>query len=348
MKNKWKKWLGICLWLGITAAALTGCGKETQPAQEYMTTEEKTTETETEVSENLMRIGALKGPTTLGILNLQEKAQRGETQTAYEFEMMTAADELMPLLIKGELDVALLPANVAAILYQKTNAGISVIDINTLGVLYMVSADASITSVSDLEGKTIYVTGKGTTPDYALQYVLEKNGLSAENCDISYKSEATEIVALLQEDAAAVGLLPQPFVTVACAQNANLSIVLDMNEEWEKAAEDKGKMVTGVTVVRNAFLEEHGELVEAFLQEHAESTQALHEDVEAAAILAVKSGIIAKEQIAQKAIPACNITCITGEEMKEWLSGYLQVLYGQNPASVGGALPEDNFYYMKN
>lgn len=341
MKNKWKKWLGISLCLGMATAALAGCGKKAQPVQEYATTEE------TEASENHMRIGALKGPTTLGILNLQEKAQRGETETLYEFEMMTAADELMPLLIKGELDVALLPANVAAILYQKTGAGISVIDINTLGVLYMVSEDASITAVTDLEGKTIYVTGKGTTPDYALQYVLEKNGLSPEKCEISYKSEATEIVTLLQEDSDAVGLLPQPFVTVACAQNENLSVVLDMNTEWEKAAQDKGKMVTGVTVVRNEYLEEHGELVETFLQEHAESTQALNADVETAAVLAVKSGIIAKEQIAQKAIPACNITCITGAEMKEWLSGYLQVLYGQNPASVGGALPEDNFYYMK-
>lgn len=327
MKKSGRKFLGLVLSFALCISMLAGCGADKK-------------------DNTVVRIGALKGPTTLGLLFLQDKIQKGEASVNCEISMMTAADELLPLMIKGELDIALLPANVAGVLYQKTNGAVCVIDINTLGVLYMVSADDTITEPADLAGKTIYVTGKGTTPDYALQYLLEQNGLTTEDCNISYKSEATEIVTLLSEDTEAVGLLPQPFVTVACAQNEALSVVLDMNAEWEKAAGDTSSIVTGVTVVRNEFLAEHAALVADFLKEHAQSTEAVNNDVETGAALAVEAGIIVKEPIAKKAIPACNITCITGEKMKETLSGYLQVLYELNPESVGGALPEEEFYYI--
>lgn len=329
MKKTGTKILSLCLSLVLCMSVLAGCAA-----------------TEDTKDDTVVRIGALKGPTTLGLLFLQDKAAKGEAAINCEINMMTAADELLPFMIKGELDIALLPANVASVLYQKTNGNISVIDINTLGVLYMVSGDHTITEPADLKGKTIYVTGKGTTPDYALQYLLKQHNLTAEDCNIVYKSEATEIVTLLSEDETAVGLLPQPFVTVACAQNENISVVLDMNAEWEKSAGDTSSMVTGVTVVRNEFLAEHAALVADFLKEHAESAEAVNRDVETGAALAVEAGIIAKEPIAKKAIPACNITCITGEKMKEALSGYLEVLYGLNPESVGGALPEDAFYYI--
>jgi NitT/TauT family transport system substrate-binding protein len=210
----------------------------------------------------------------------------------------------------------------------------------------MVSGDTSIESVQDLKGKTIYLTGKGTTPDYSLQYILSENGMSTADCTLEYKSEATEVAAVLAENPDAVGLLPQPFVTAACAQNESLSVILDMNEEWNKVQGEEGSsMVTGVTVVRNAFLEEHPEAVEAFLAEHAESADAAVSDTETVAALAVNAEIIAKEPIALKAIPKCNIVCITGNEMKQALSGYLEVLYGFDASSVGGALPGEDFYY---
>ncbi len=293
-----------------------------------------------------VRVGSLKGPTSMGLLFLMEESKNNESRNDYEFQMATAADELLPLMIKGELDIALVPANVASILYQKTEGGVSVIDINTLGVLYMVSGDTSVKSISDLAGKTIYLTGKGTTPDYVLRYLLAQNGMSESDCTLEYKSEATEVAALLAENPNTIGLLPQPFVTVACAQNEALSVVLDMNEEWNEVQSENGSsMVTGVTVVRNEFLEENKEAVEIFLQEHANSAQAINDDVETGAIYAVEQQIVAKESIAQKAIPKCNITCITGEEMQQALSGYLAVLYEQAPESVGGALPKEDFYY---
>lgn len=325
-----RKVTAVALSFAMMGALLTGCGSGKA--------EEKVT----------VKVGALKGATTLGLLPLEDKAANGEAGENYEFSMMTAADELLPMMIKGELDIALLPSNVASILYQKTNGGVTVIDINTLGVLYMVSGDSSITGVEDLEGRTIYLTGKGTTPDYVLHYILSGNGMDADSdCTLEYKSEATEVAALLAENPDAIGLLPQPFVTAACAQNDALSVILDMNAEWEKLqGEDGSRLVTGVTVVRNEFLQEHENAVAAFMEEHQASAQSMNSDVENGAKLAVASEIIAKEPIALKAIPKCNITYIDGADMKQALSGYLEVLYEQNPESIGGALPGDDFYYV--
>lgn len=293
--------------------------------------------------ETVLRIGALKGPTSMGLLYLMQNETVKESTLEYEFQMAVGADELMPQMVKGELDIALVPANVASIFYTKTKGEICVIDVNTLGVLYIVSA-TEVDSVQDLAGKTIYLTGKGTTPDYVLQYLLQENGISKDDCTLEYKSEATEVASLLAENPDAVGLLPQPFVTAACAQNDQLQIRLDLNEEWN--AIQGNRMVTGVTVVRKALLEENPEAVDAFLKDHAKSTAAINEDPQTGAEYAEEAGIVAKKQIAQKAIPFCNITCITGEEMKTAVSGYLEVLYGQNPEAVGGALPGEDFYYI--
>ena len=329
IKNVMRKVTAVALSFAMLGALLTGCGSN--KAEEKIT----------------VKVGALKGATTLGLLPLEDKAANGEAGENYEFSMMTAADELLPMMIKGELDIALLPSNVASILYQKTNGGVTVIDINTLGVLYMVSGDSSITGVEDLAGRTIYLTGKGTTPDYVLHYILSGNGMDADSdCTLEYKSEATEVAALLAENPDAIGLLPQPFVTAACAQNDALSVILDMNAEWEKLqGEDGSRLVTGVTVVRNEFLQEHENAVATFMEEHQASAQSMNSDVENGAKLAVASEIIAKEPIALKAIPKCNITYIDGADMKQALSGYLEVLYEQNPESIGGALPGDDFYY---
>lgn len=330
MKKVMRKVTAVALSFAMMGALLTGCGSSKA--------EEKVT----------VKVGALKGATTLGLLPLEDKAANGEAGENYEFSMMTAADELLPMMIKGELDIALLPSNVASVLYQKTNGGVTVIDINTLGVLYMVSGDSSITGVEDLAGKTIYLTGKGTTPDYVLHYILSGNGMDADSdCTLEYKSEATEVAALLAENPDAIGLLPQPFVTAACAQNDALSVILDMNAEWEKLqGEDGSRLVTGVTVVRNEFLQEHENAVATFMEEHQASAQSMNSDVENGAKLAAASEIIAKEPIALKAIPKCNITYIDGADMKQALSGYLEVLYEQNPESIGGALPGDEFYYV--
>lgn len=309
----------------VSLCLLSGCGKKEESAR--------------------IRVGGLKGPTTIGLLSMMDKANAGETKNEYEFTMVTKADELTAMMVKGDLDIALVPANVASILYQKTDGGVTVLDINTLGVLYIVTAREDITDIKSLEGKTICLTGKGTTPDFALQYLLTANGVSLDQVNLEYASEATEVAALLAQNEEAVGLLPEPFVTVACAQNENLKVCLSLSGEWDEISQGTSRMVTGVTVVRNDFLKEHESAVKLFIEDHKASTEFTGEDVEKTAALCVEQGIIAKEPIAKKAIPNCNITCITGTTMKQALSGYLTVLYGLNPQSVGGILPGDDFYY---
>lgn len=294
-----------------------------------------------------VRVGSLKGPTSMGILFLMEKAKKGETADSYEFQMATGADELLQLMAKGELDIALVPANAAAVLYQRTGGQVVAVDINTLGVLSIVSGTDGVSSVADLKGKTIYLTGKGTTPEASLKYILRQNGLTEQDYILEYKSEATEVAAVLAENPAAIGLLPQPFATAAMMQNESLKEILNMNEEWKRIQGEGGSgMVTGVTLVRREFLEQHEEAVIEFIKEHRESAASVNEDVATAAALAVKAGIVAKEPIAQKAIPQCSITCVTDKDMKELLSGYLGVLADFNSELVGGSLPGDDFYYV--
>ena len=361
MKTKWSSLLGT-LALGTL---LGGCGatravestpEPTQAAEGVTdvtaaepTQPEKTpVPTETEAAEEpyadavTVRIGSLKGPTSIGLLELMHACENGEASQEYEFTMETQADALLPKMISGDLDIALVPANVASVLYQKTQGGVEVIDINTLGVLYMVSGDDTITSPADLAGHTIYTTGKGTTPEYVLGHILEGNGVDAQ---VEYKSEATEVAAVLAEDPTAVGMLPQPFATVALKKNDSLSIVLDMTAEWEALDADSA-LVTGVTIARRAFVEEHPQAVEAFLAEHAKSSDYAKANVSDAAEWMVAQGILENAQVAQAAIPYCNLVCLTGTEMQTKLASYLSVLFAADPASVGGALPEEDFYYI--
>jgi len=302
---------------------LGACGKKEEPAS--------------------VRIGSLKGPTSMGIVRLMEQAAKGETKNDYSFTMETGADALLPMMLKDELDIAMIPANVASVLYQKSEGKIAVIDINTLGVLYMISGDETVQSFEDLKGKTLYLTGKGTTPDYVLQYLLKENGIAEGEVTIEYKSEATEVAALLAEKPENIGLLPQPFVTAALAQNHELSIIMDMNEEWERVS-GESRLVTGVTVVRKAFLEDNKEAVKTFMEEHQASAEYANTNVEATAELVANAGIIEKAPVAAKALPYCNITYIDGNEMKSALSGYLEVLFDLDPSAVGGALPNEDFY----
>lgn len=364
-KTRFTKTLALALTLGLLCSGLAGCGqaRNSESAAESLVTEstqtestvadvtaESTTASDEETSQNtdgtVVRVASLKGPTSLGLLFLMDKANKGETANTYEFRMATGADEILPLMVKGDLDIALVPANVASILYHKTQGGVEVIDINTLGVLYMVSGEDGLTDFTDLRGKTIYLTGKGTTPDYVLQYLLNANGMSVDDVTLEYKSEATEVASVLAEDPTAIGLLPQPFVTAACMQNDALKVIFDLNEEWNKVQGASGSsMVTGVTVVRKEFLEENEEAVKAFMEEHKASAEAINADPATGAALAVEAQIVAKEPIAQKAIPDCNITYMDKAEMKQALSGYLDVLFHQDSQSIGGGLPESDFYY---
>ena len=301
--------------------------------------------TKQETKDTAIRIGSLKGPTSMGLVELMDQAEKGEAGADYEFTMAAAADEINAAFLKGDLDIVLIPANVASVLYNKTDGQAVVLDINTLGVLYLLESGETVQSAADLKGRTIYLPGKGTTPDYALQYILAQNGLGMEDVDLQYKSEAAEVISALQEEPEALGLLPQPAVTTACMQNEGLRIALDLTEEWDRVSTE-GSLVTGVTLVRREFLEQHEALVQEFLSAHEESAKFTNENIEEAAEMVAALEIVPKAPIAVQAIPYCNITCMTGTDMQTALSGYLTVLAAQNPEAVGGALPAEDFYYL--
>ena len=347
-----KKILSLLLAFSL-ALSLAACGGSassavsstvvSEAASSAAASEEEETAAPLSVTEPL-RIAGLKGPTTMGLVNLLSMEQAGTAAMDYDLQLYGAADEIVPLLIKGELDMAAIPANLAATLYQKTNGGIQAVAVNTLGVLYVVEQGDTVHSMADLKGRTILSTGKGTTPEYVLRYLLTANGLDPDkDVDIQYYSEATEVTAQMASTQDAIAVLPQPYVTAAGLKDDTLRVALDLTAEWDKVAATQ--LITGVTVVRKAYAEEHPDVVAAFLADYAQSVNAANTDLEGTAALCEEQGVVAKAAIAKKALPNCNIVCLTGEELKADVSGYLQVLYDADPAAVGGVLPGEDFYW---
>lgn len=294
-----------------------------------------------------IRLAALKGPTTMGLVKLLEDNEAGSSANQYEFTLAATADEITAAIGKGELDAAAVPCNLASVLYNKTEGKIAVGAVNTLGVLYIVETGDTIQSVADLKGKTIYTTGKGTTPEYSLNYVLTQNGIDpASDVTIEFKSEAAEVAAALAEGTAQIAMLPEPFATTAMAKNENLRVALNLSEEWDKVSSDGSGMVTGVLIFSRDFLEQNPEAASQFLEEYKASVAYVNENTEDAAALVEKFGV-SPAAVAKKALPNCSITFLEGDAMKEKVSGYLSVLFQQNPKSVGGKLPDDAFYFAR-
>lgn len=294
-----------------------------------------------------LNVAAMTGPTAMGLARLMDQAETNPVEFPYVFDVYGTPDEVVTDLVTEKLDAAAIPCNLASVLYNKTEGKIGVAAINTLGVLYMVETGDTVKSVDDLKGQTIYALGKGATPDMVLTYVLQQNGLDPQkDVTIEFKSEATEIAAMMKETTEPIiALLPQPFVTVAMMQNDKVRIALDMTEEWN-AVTDGNDLVTGCLVVRKPVLEDRTETFEKFMADYAQSAQFANDHIEETAALIEKIGIVPKAAIAAKALPYCNITLITGADMKKLEEAYLNVLFSMNPKTIGGKLPGEDFYVL--
>ena len=319
---------------------LTGCVRREQTGD---TAEEPGQQEET-VKQETIRLGGLKGATSIGMVKLLDDAEQGKTVNAYEFTMAGSADELTPRFLKGELDVLAIPANLGAVLYQKSEGAVQMAAVNTLGVLYIVEKGGeTVQSLADLKGKAVYATGKGSTPEFTLRYLLQENGVDMDNdLTVNWMSEPTEAVAAMESEENAIAMLPQPYVTVASAKLESLRVALDLTAEWDSLGMDS-RLITAGLFVRKDFAEEHPEAMKSFLEEYAASTRYANDNVEETAELVEKYDIV-KAAVARKAIPDCHIVCITGEEMEEAVTGFYEVLLEQKPESVGGALPGEDFY----
>ena len=299
--------------------------------------------------QNTVNVMALKGPTGMGLSKLMADSAAGETgSNIYNFTLTGAVDEVTAKLVKGEADIAAVPANLASVLYNKTGGEIQVLAVNTLGVIYILEKGDTIHSVEDLRGRTIYASGKGATPEYSLNYILMAHGIDpVKDVDIQYKSEHAECAAVLAANDGAVAMLPEPFVTTSRMNNPEVRIALDLTKEWNDLQTTEGSaLLTGVIVARKAWVEDNPYAVSLFMNQYKASVEFVNSDIDRAAGIIGSFGIVA-EAVARQAIPRCNIVFIEGDRMKAALGGYLGELFAQNPASVGGKLPEDDFYFKR-
>ena len=284
-----------------------------------------------------VNVAAMKGPTGIGMAQLSSLAEEGKTEYNYSITYAGSPDEVTGGLISGELDIAAVPVNLGAVLFNKTDGQILTAAVNTLGVLYVVENGNSVQSIADLAGRKILAAGQGSTPEYILNYILDKNGL-AGSVEVEYAAEHAEAVTKLASGEADIIVVPEPFVTTALSKAEGARIALDLTAEWEKVSD--AQLVQGCLVVRKAFADEHPEALNASSAEYAVNSPA------DAGTLVEKYGIMASAALAEKAIPNCNIVCITGEEMQVMVSGMLKVLFDANPKSVGGKLPGDDMFYL--
>lgn len=313
-----KKIIVVCMALLLVAASFACAKQNTTP-------------------EEPVKVAALAGPTGMGLAYMMQ-----DMQDQYQVEILTAPDQVTGKFVSGEIDIAAVPINLAAVLYQKTQGEAEVIAINTLGVLYLLETGNSINSIEDLAGKTVYSVGQGSTPEYIFQYLLSAYGLT-DSVNVEFIADNAELITKLGDGSAEIALLPEPHVSVACAQNENVRVALKVNDLW--SAKNDTQLVQGVYIVRKSYLESNKAQVDAFLKDAEVSATKVVTEADAPDVIAAQ-GIIAKAPIAKRAIPNCNICLVKGAEMKATVAAMLQVLYDANPKSVGGSMPNDDFYYV--
>ena len=319
----------------LVIGLLAGCVRQ-QPAESTASPENPTT----------IRIAAMRGPTALGLLHLMDNAEQGHASNNYEFKLLGSPDEVPPLLVRGEIDIAAVPGNLAAVLYNRLEGEVQALAVVTLGVLHIVDTTNTIYSVADLAGRTIFVSGQGATPEFALNYVLTQNGLTpGVDVNISFHAEQAEIAALLETGQAEIALLPEPFVSTVLARVDNLRLALDLTQEWDHVQQDYS-LIMSVVIARREFLENNPRAVAAFMEEYATSIEFMTTRIPEGAQLAADFGLIPSTYIAEAALPRTHMVFLTGEEMRRNLMGFYNVLYNAEPASIGGELPEEDFFFL--
>lgn len=352
MKNR--KLIAVISLIAALALIFVSCssgGNDTTDTSSLSPTEETTltsaTEVEMPADRQKIKAGFLKGPTGMGAAYLLEKNKAGTSKAEYTVSLESSPDVFKASLISGDIDIAALPVNVCAVLNQKTEGKVKLLAVNTLGTLYIMSNDASIKTVADLKGKTVLSAGQGTTTEYVLGHILSKNGLTVgTDVSVEYASEHAEVITKASAGDYSVILLPEPFVTQMKLADKGFSTVLDLTKEWK--ALGGGELTMGAVAVRADFAQQNPGAVAQFLADYEESVEFALNNIDEAAELIEKHGIVAKAAVAKQALPNCNLTFMTGDEMQTNVSAYLKVLYDTAPSSVGGAMPSSDFYYGAN
>ncbi len=331
-----KKYVALLMSVLMLMGLVAGCGSEApaeQPAPEYQAVD--------------VNITAIAGPTGVGLVDLMQKQADGKAANNYTFNVVNAPDQAVAAISNGSADIAAVPTNLASTLYKKTGGKVQVLALNTNGVLHVLANGVAITSVADLKGQTIYTSGQGANPEYILKYVLENNGIDPEkDVKIEFVADNDALAAVLANGTAKVAMVPEPKASAVLMQNKDIKRVLNMTEEWNKVSADDSTLVMGCVIARKEFVEKNPAAVEKFLEEYEASIEAVQADVDTAATLCETYKIIPKAPLAKMAIPNCGLTFKVRGVMRHQLETYLNVLFGYNPAAIGGQVPADDFYYV--
>lgn len=333
-----KKFLSVLIIAILTVVSFASCGTNTgepETSATPVTTEESFTPAD-------FKIGALKGPTGMGISKLMDESEKNTYRNNYSVELFSAPTDVTALLLKGELDIAAVPTNLAATLYNKSEGKIQLLALNTLGVLYVLEKGDTVRSIKDLEGKKIYSSGQASTPEYALNYVLKANNV---NCEVEYYATHAELATHALAGDADIILIPEPQVSTILSKNSDFRIAVDFNEAWNDACENKAIFSMGCLAVRKEFATENKQALEEFIKDYTASVEFVNNNAKEVSEIIAKYEIVASASIAEKAIPNCKMVTVTGEEMKTKTATYLQILFDSDPTSIGGALPSEDFYY---
>ena len=332
-----KKLLAL-LFAGILSfALLAGCADDKASSK----ADEVSSDVKTKIN-----VAVIKGPSGIGMVNLMEENSEGLAANDYNFSIVSSPEEIVNKISIGQADLATPPTNLAAALYKNTSGKVQMLAASTTGVLYIMENGETIKSVADLKGKTIYSTGQGANPEYILNYILSQNGIDPKkDVTIEFRTENDELATLLATGTARIALVPEPFVTTVMTKNPDIRVALDITEEWENASGGESRLLMGCVIGRREFVDNNQEAVLEFLNEYKASIEKAISDVEGTAALCEKYGIIPKAAVAKAALPRCGLTYIDGQDMMEQIKGYFYVLFNANPKSVGGALPDEAFYY---
>lgn len=330
-----KKLFAILLTLALILS-LAGCGNNDTTSSQAQVSSETYTAVD-------MSVACMTGPTGIGMAKLMADSDANTTANNYTFTVASAATDITGKFLNGEINIASVPTNVAATLYNKTEGKVRMLAVNTYGVLSILEKGDTIKSVADLKGKTIYSTGQGQNPEYILKYILTENGINPET-DVTINFVSSEdLVAKLISGEAEVALAPEPAATTVMVKNQELNRVLSINDEWANVSDSK--LMMGCIIALDSYVTENGKAVEKFLEEYQNSVKFATENIDETATHCATYKITASDVIAKKAIPTCNLCYVTGSDMKDNVNAYYNVLFNANPTSVGGKLPADDLYY---